>query len=78
MLRGRLDALGCSVPVLYKQYTELCEPGGTQFLSFGVDPAFNHAIDGLILVDIARIKARKRERYLGAGMRNASPGQAIA
>ncbi|MBN8482961.1 MAG: lysophospholipid acyltransferase family protein [Xanthomonadales bacterium] len=78
VLRGRLDALGCSVPVLYKQYTELCEPGGTQFLSFGVDPAFNHAIDGLILVDIARIKARKRERYLGAGMRNASPGQAIA
>lgn len=67
MLRDRLDALGVSVPVLYKQYTELCEPGGTQFLSFGVDPAFNHAIDGLILVDIARIKARKRERYLGGG-----------
>ena len=70
VLRDRLDALGCSVPVLYKQYTELCEPGGTQFLSFGVDPAFNHAIDGLILVDIARIKAKKRERYLGpAGTR---------
>ncbi len=65
VLRDRLDALGTSVPVLYKQYTELCEPGGTQFLSFGVDPAFNHAIDGLILVDIARIKEKKRERYLG-------------
>ena len=65
VLRDRLDALGASVPVLYKQYTELCEPGGTQFLSFGVDPAFSNAIDGLILVDLARVKTKKRERYLG-------------
>lgn len=67
-LRHRLDALGATIPMLYKQYTELCEPGGTQFLSFGVDPAFNDAIDGLILVDLSRVKAKKRERYIDCGM----------
>ena len=29
-----------AVPMLYKQYTELCEPGGARFLAFGVDPDF--------------------------------------
>jgi len=66
MLRNRLDALGATIPVLYKQYSDLCEPGGTQFLSFGVDPAFNHAIDGLILVDLTQLKVKKRERYIDA------------
>jgi putative hemolysin len=64
ILRNRLDALGARIPTLYKQYTELCEPGGTRFLSFGVDPAFANAIDGLILVDLARLKQKKRARYL--------------
>jgi putative hemolysin len=64
LLRNRLDALGARIPTLYKQYTELCEPGGTRFLSFGVDPAFANAIDGLILVDLDRLKEKKRARYL--------------
>jgi len=65
LLKANLGALGTRVPTLYKQYTELCEPGGARFLAFGVDPAFNHSVDGLIEVDLARIRARKRERYLG-------------
>ncbi len=68
ILRNRLDALGATIPMLYKQYTELCEPGGTQFLSFGVDPAFNNSVDGLILVDLAQVKAKKRERYITGGI----------
>lgn len=64
LLRDNLAALGARVPTLYKQYTELCEPGGAQFLDFGVDHAFADAIDGLILVDLARMQPRKRERYL--------------
>ena len=32
VLRANLDALGAQVPMLYKQYTELCEPGGARFL----------------------------------------------
>lgn len=65
VLRGELDRLGARVPVLYKQYVELCEPGGVSFLAFGVDPAFSNSVDGLIRVDLAKLKARKRERYLG-------------
>ena len=66
VLKGNLDALGAQVPMLYKQYTELCEPGGARFLAFGVDPDFSDAVDGLIEVDIAQMRPKKRQRYLGA------------
>ncbi len=65
VLRANLDALGAEVPVLYKQYTELCEPGGARFLAFGVDPDFSNAVDGLIEVDLHCLRAKKRQRYLG-------------
>ncbi|MBO7942039.1 hypothetical protein JTP77_040010, partial [Streptomyces sp. S9] len=70
-------ALGSSVPMLYKQYTDLCEPGGARFLAFGVDPAFSDAVDGLIEVDLQQLRPKKRERYLG-GARAAAPAQAHA
>lgn len=66
VLRDNLTALGARVPTLYKQYTELCEPGGARFLAFGTDPDFANAVDGLILVDLDRVTAKKRARYLGA------------
>jgi putative hemolysin len=64
VLRNNLDALGATLPMLYKQYTELCEPGGARFLAFGVDPAFSDSVDGLIEVDLHRLRPKKRERYL--------------
>lgn len=64
ILKANLETLGTRVPVLYRQYTELCEPGGVRFLAFGVDPDFGNAVDGLIEVDLAAIRPRKRERYL--------------
>lgn len=64
VLKTNLGTLGARVPTLYKQYTELCEPGGARFLAFGVDPDFNNAVDGLIELDLARIRPRKRDRYL--------------
>jgi putative hemolysin len=64
LLRSNLEALGATVPMLYKQYTELCEPGGARFLAFGTDPDFGDSVDGLIEVDIARMLPRKRLRYL--------------
>ena len=74
ILREQLDHLGVTVPTLYKQYTELCEPGGIEFLDFSVDADFGYCIDGLILVDIDKVKARKRERYITAGLeRNPTP-----
>lgn len=64
ILKANLGRLGAKVPTLYKQYTELCEPGGVRFLAFGVDPDFANSVDGLIELDLRRIKPRKRERYL--------------
>lgn len=75
ILREQLDHLGVTVPTLYKQYTELCEPGGIRFLDFSVDAAFGYCIDGLILVDLQQIKARKRERYISQGLPSADKKQ---
>lgn len=64
VMKGNLAALGATVPMLYRQYTALCESGGARFLAFGVDPAFSDAIDGLIEIDLQRIRPKKRRRYL--------------
>ncbi len=63
-LKSLLANLGTSVPPLYKQYTELCEPGGVVFVDFNVDPDFNDCIDGLVIVDIKKLKDAKRKRYM--------------
>ena len=65
-LKRRLAALGCAVPTLYRHYVDLCEPDGVRFLGFGTDPAFANCVDGLICLDLARLKPAKRERYLDA------------
>ena len=64
VLRERLASLACTLPVLYRQYVELCEPDGVRFLGFGTDPAFGHCVDGLIRLDLDRLKPAKRARYL--------------
>ena len=73
VLKANLDALGAQVPMLYKQYVDLCEPGGARFLAFGVDPDFSDAVDGLIEVDIQRMRPKKRQRYLGGPETDSSP-----
>ncbi|ROP50038.1 putative hemolysin [Enterobacter sp. BIGb0383] len=65
-LKSLLGNLGCGIPPLYKQYSELCEPGGVQFIDFGSDPAFNDCVDGLVLVDLTYLKANRYQRYIGA------------
>jgi putative hemolysin len=65
-LREYLRAFNVTVPTLYKQYSELCEEGGIQFMDFGVDADFNNCIDGYILVDVRKIKQAKRQRYMHA------------
>ncbi|MBU1308579.1 MAG: lysophospholipid acyltransferase family protein, partial [Gammaproteobacteria bacterium] len=64
-LKHLLANMGLSVPTLYKQYSELCEPGGVRFLAFGTDPDFANCVDGLVLVDMHKLKANKKARYLG-------------
>ncbi|MEP8642264.1 lysophospholipid acyltransferase family protein [Enterobacter kobei] len=64
-LKSLLGNLGCGIPPLYKQYSELCEPGGVQFIDFGSDPAFNNCVDGLVLVDLCYLKTNRYQRYIG-------------
>lgn len=64
-LRARLDSMGAQLPVLYKQYADVCEPDGVRFLAFGVDPAFGGCVDGLVRLDLTRLRPAKRSRYLG-------------
>lgn len=66
ILKARLDSLGCAIPTLYKQYAELCEAGGVQFMDFGVDTDFGNCIDGLVWVDLDRVKQHKYARYVAA------------
>lgn len=63
-LKSLLNSMGTAIPTLYKQYTELCAPGGVVFLDFNVDPDFGDCVDGLVVVDIDQLKPNKRKRYI--------------
>ncbi|MCP5141152.1 MAG: GNAT family N-acetyltransferase [Chromatiales bacterium] len=63
-LRAYLQEFGLTVPTLYKQYTDVAEADGIHFLAFNVDPDFSNCVDGLICVDLTRLKPAKRKRYL--------------
>ena len=62
-LKKQMRYLGFAVPVLYKQYAELTEDGGTQFLGFNIDPNFSDCVDGFVVVDIDKMTPQKRKRY---------------
>lgn len=64
LLKQQLAVSDQSIPTLYRQYVDLCEPDGVRFLAFGVDPQFGGCVDGLIRLDLTRLKAAKRARYL--------------
>jgi putative hemolysin len=58
---GDLEADGKGVPVLLRQYLQL---GGT-VLAFNVDRAFSDVVDGLMVVDLARVPPAQLRKYLG-------------
>ena len=58
---AELEADGKGVPVLLRQYLQL---GGT-VLAFNVDRAFSDVVDGLVVVDLARLTPTVLEKYLG-------------
>ncbi|MGD0958380.1 MAG: lysophospholipid acyltransferase family protein [Methylomonas sp.] len=64
ILNSELKKLGVKVPILYKQYVELCIDNGCHFLDFNIDPEFNNCIDSLIMVEIEKINPKKRQRYI--------------
>jgi hypothetical protein len=63
VLKEELGFMGYTIPTLFKQYSELCEEGGVQFLDFGYDKDFNNCIDGFIVADLNLLKESKRKRY---------------
>ncbi|MEE4662041.1 MAG: lysophospholipid acyltransferase family protein [Halieaceae bacterium] len=65
VLRDYLAEHGMPVPILYKHYAEVAEPEGVSFAAFNIDHDFGDCVDGLIVVDLDKLKPRKRKRYLG-------------
>ena len=64
VLKEQLQCYNATVPTLYKQYTELCEEGGISFMGYNIDEKFNNCLDSFILVDIEKVKEKKRKRYI--------------
>ncbi len=60
----QLGFMGLKIPTLFKQYADVCRVGGVRFCGFSVDPAFNHCVDGLVMVDLNYLKPKKRARYI--------------
>lgn len=57
---ARIDE-GKGIPVLLRQYLGL----NGKLVSFNVDPAFNDALDGLIVVDLHDVPMKTLSRYMG-------------
>jgi len=64
-LKSMLGIMGYTVPTLYKQYTEVCERDGVIFSDFSIDPNFSDCVDGFVITDMEKLKAKKRKRYMG-------------
>lgn len=64
ILNSELKRLGVKVPVLYKQYVELCVDKGCHFIDFNIDPDFNDCIDSLIMLEVDCLSDKKRKRYI--------------
>lgn len=59
-----LKTFDSSIPVLYKQYAELCEKGGIKFCAYNIDKDFASCVDSFIVVDISQIKEVQKNRYI--------------
>ncbi|MGD8118298.1 lysophospholipid acyltransferase family protein [Vibrio sp. TRT 29B02] len=57
---ARIDQ-GKGLPVLLRQYLAL----NGKLISFNVDPDFNNALDGLIVVDLRQVDSKTLARYMG-------------
>jgi putative hemolysin len=64
ILKEQLLHMNLNVPTLYKQYAELCDEGGIEFVDFNVDKDFANCVDSFIFVDITKIKETKKQRYI--------------
>ncbi|MBD3289533.1 GNAT family N-acetyltransferase [candidate division KSB1 bacterium] len=77
VLKSTLKNYGYSIPVLFKKYSELCEQDGVRFLDFGVDEDFSNCVDGLVFLELEKLKQSKRKRYFPAAQKPIEAGQEI-
>ena len=62
LLVQQLEKDNKGIPVLLKQYLKL----RGELAAFNVDPDFNNALDGLIIVDLMKVDERTLNKYMGA------------
>jgi tryptophan synthase alpha subunit len=60
-LIAQIESDDKGVPVLLRQYLKL----GGRLLGFNVDPDFNNALDGLIMVDLRHTDLKTLQKYMG-------------
>ncbi len=58
-----LEPDGKGIPILVRQYVKL----GAKLLAFSVDPQFNNALDGFVMVDLTATSPEMLARYMGKG-----------
>jgi len=63
-LKKLLKNFDTTVPILYKQYAQLCEKGGVKFCAYNVDQDFASCIDSFIVVDVSKIQDSQKQRYI--------------
>ena len=78
ILNSELKKLGVKVPILYKQYVELCIDNGCHFIDFNLDPDFNNCVDGLIMVEIDKITPKKKNRYITKTLNEKRADESVA
>jgi putative hemolysin len=64
VLKQYLKSMGTSVPTLFKQYVELYDEGAVRFFDFSVNEKLLGVVEGFIMMDVSKMKQKKRERYL--------------
>jgi len=60
----KLNELNFKYPILFKHYAEIAEDDGVNFLAFNIDRDFSNCVDGLLKIEVEKIKERKKERYI--------------
>jgi hypothetical protein len=58
---SEIEGEGRGIPVLLRHYVRL----NARLLAFNVDADFNHALDGLMTVDLLAVEPRLLEHYMG-------------
>ncbi len=56
-----LEPDGKGIPILVRQYVKL----GGKLLAFSVDPHFNNALDGFVMIDLTLTSPEMLARYMG-------------